>query len=81
MSNVTEFVASEVCTAAVHMPMETGESYQGSLLVGYYPGGKEVFVSLEGHVINMPDGYLEQVVKQLRRAYKIACANEPGDAE
>jgi hypothetical protein len=54
------------------MPLETGESYQGPLHIGFYKDTSEVFISFEGGVINIPDGYLEQVIKQMRRAYKIA---------
>jgi hypothetical protein len=80
MSNVTEFVAGEVCTATIHMPLETGESYQGPVHIGHHGDSKEVFISCEGHIINIPEGYLEQVIKQLRRAYKIAASKDESHA-
>lgn len=73
MTNVTEFVGGEVCTATVHMESETGEAYSGPLHIGYYPeSDSEVWIEQEGHRVQFSVRHFDAVIKQLKRARKIA---------
>lgn len=73
MSHVTEFaVNAEVCTATVYLALETGESYMGPLHIGYYPNSDEVWIEQEGQRVQFSCRHFDAVIKQLKRAHKIA---------
>lgn len=71
---VEEFAPSgERVTAVITQDIGTGESYGGPLTVGYYPdGGGEVWLECEGSRLNISAAHFQAVMRQLRRAHKIA---------
>jgi len=75
----TEFApASEVCTAVIHQAMATGEAYVGPIAIGYY-NSEELFIECEGARIGLPLEHLKDIIKQIKRAEKIA--RESADRE
>ena len=73
MSDVTEFAETEVVTATIHMTaIPSCEAYSGPLHIGYYPWSDEVWIEQEGKRINLPEHHITAIVKQIKRAQKIA---------
>jgi hypothetical protein len=74
MSNVTEFaVGAEVCTATINLEMLGGEAVMGPLHIGYYPGeDHEVWIEQEGQRVQFSGRHFDAVIKQLKRAQKLA---------
>jgi len=73
MSDVTEFAETETVTATIHMTAIPGcEAYSGPLHIGYYTRQDEVWIEQEGKRINLPAHHIAAIVKQLKRAQKIA---------
>lgn len=86
MSNVTEFTPTgEVCTATLHQPHPPfdGEAVVGPLHIGYYPPGDqpepahELWIEQDGRRVQVYVKYLPDLIKQLRRAQKLAKAAMP----
>lgn len=57
--------------AQIHSTLETGEGYTGDLLIGFYENS-DVWIAREGNCVEIPLDALETVIKQLRRAKKLA---------
>ena len=73
MSDVTEFAETETVTATIHMTaIAGGEAYSGPLHIGYYTRQDEVWIEQEGKRINLPAHHIAAIVKQIKRAQKIA---------
>lgn len=64
--------ATETITAVMDVRLKTGESYSGPLIVGYYANEAELWIEREGQRINVPVDALAPLIKQLRRAEKLA---------
>lgn len=87
MSTVTEFIpASEVCTATLHQPNPPfgGEATAGPLHIGYYQpdmgqdeAAHEFWMEQEGRRVQVFAMYIPDLIKQLRRAQKLAKATKP----
>jgi hypothetical protein len=75
---VDEFApASERVTAVITQQNGTDESYGGPLTIGYYPkGGGEIWLECEGGRVNIQAEHFRDVMRQLRRANKIATAED-----
>lgn len=73
MAEIQEFSHhGEVVTATMTLPMESGEHYGAPLTIGYYPGADEIWIRGEHGTQNIPIEHLPDVIKQLRRAAKLA---------
>lgn len=82
MTTVTEFAPdSEMCTATLHQPQPPfdGEAYSGPLHIGYYSPSEnqderahELWIEQEGRRIQVFVQYLPALIKQLKRAQKLA---------
>jgi hypothetical protein len=68
---LTELGKVDNVTAQIHETMETGESYTGPILIGHYEDS-EVWIEREGSRVQISFETLEVVIKQLRRAKKLA---------
>jgi hypothetical protein len=76
MANVQEFtVGGEVVTATMTLPLLCDEHYGPPLTIGIYPGQPEIWIEGEMGRQNIPVEHLNAVIKQLRRAAKIAAEN------
>jgi len=75
-TTVTEFVPGEVVTATLDVQVTTGERQTGPILVGFYPNSgdddPELWLEQDGRRVQFPCSALPAMVKQLRRAEKIA---------
>lgn len=74
-TTVTEIaVACEIVTATLDVQQFTGERLTGPTIVGFYPGDEdtELWLEQEGRRVQFPSSALPALVKQLRRAEKIA---------
>jgi len=69
-------VAAEVVTATLDVQQLTGERLTGPTIVGLYPDANsddpELWIEQEGRRVQFPCSALPALVKQLRRAEKIA---------
>lgn len=76
MANVQEFSpTAETVTATMTLPAESGEHFGPPLSIGFYPGLSEIWIEGDcGHQC-IPLQHLPDVIKQLRRAAKIAAEN------
>ncbi|GAA0493442.1 hypothetical protein [Pigmentiphaga daeguensis] len=73
MAEIQEFSHhGEVVTATMTLPMESGEHYGAPLTIGYYPNAPEIWIRGEHGNQNIPLEHLPDVIKQLRRAAKLA---------
>ncbi len=75
ITEVNEFsTAYETVTATVDWSMLTGERFVGPLVIGVNPDEQapEIFVTQEGQKIHFPAAIFPTVIRQLKRAYKIA---------
>lgn len=73
MAEIQEFSHhGEVVTATMTLPMESGEHYGAPLTIGYYPNAAEIWIRGEHGTQNIPIEHLPDVIKQLRRAAKLA---------
>lgn len=75
-TSVTEIASAvETVTATLDVQMITGERFLGPSIIGFYPRGgddPELWIEQEGHRVQLPCSALPALVKQLRRAEKIA---------
>lgn len=67
---------SDVVTAVFNSEMETGESFEAPICIGYYRGSNEVFLMQSDHVMNIQNGDINEFCKQLKRAAKIAAESQ-----
>lgn len=79
MTKTTEFIVDEVITAVIDSTIaETGDpSFMGSLIFGFYKsttddGNPEIWVEQEGARVQFQAADLRAVIKQLKRAEKLA---------
>ena len=76
MSNVTEFAVNyEVCTATINLEMPNGEAVSGPLHIGFYPNeddDDEIWIEQEGQRVQFSVRHFDAVIKQLKRANKLA---------
>jgi len=80
MAEIQEFaVAAETVTATMTLPLATGEHFGPPFTIGFYPGQTEIWVESEHGRQNIPVEHLNQVIKQLRRAAKLATENAKCD--
>jgi len=76
MTNVLEFsIGTECVTASMTLPMACGEHYGPPLTIGIYPGQPEIWIEGEMGRQNIPVQHVPAVIRQLRRAAKIAAAH------
>lgn len=73
---LTEFTeSSERVTAVITSHLESGENFDGAIVIGFYPqNNMEVFIQAQGIVINVALGDVDDLCRQLKRAKKIAAA-------
>jgi len=64
--------ATETITAVMDVRLKTGEGYWGPLIVGHYTNDADVWIECEGQRINLPVDAIAPLIKQLRRAEKLA---------
>lgn len=67
--------SAETVTATLDVQMLTGERFTGPMIIGFYPNGvdePELWIEQEGRRVQFPGSALQAIVKQLRRAEKIA---------
>jgi len=81
--STTEFMpGGETCTAVISLESEIGEAVQGPISVGYYKveesAAIELWLECEGTRINIPIRHLKDILKQIKRAEKIALENSNG---
>lgn len=74
MSNVQEFaVVGEIVTASMTLPTKgIGEHFGPPLTIGFYPGETEIWIEGEMSRQNIPVHHVNAVIRQLRRAAKLA---------
>lgn len=73
MANVQEFFGTgETVTASMTLPLAGEEHYGPPLTIGFYPGQSEIWICGECGHQNIPLQHLQDVIKQLRRAAKMA---------
>ena len=73
MADIQEFNSpGEVVTATMNLPVESGEHFGPPLTIGFYPGAAEIWIRGEHGTQNIPVEHLPDVLKQLRRAAKLA---------
>lgn len=75
---VREYSVNEPVTAVIHQALETGESYWEPIVIGHYGpiGAGEVWIECEGQRIGIHKDRAAAVMKQLKRAMKIAAEIE-----
>jgi len=74
-ATTTEFAPRiEVVTAQIDVRMATGENFTGPMACGYIPDDHEpdVWIEQEGRRVQFPSSVVAEVVKQLKRAAKVA---------
>ena len=65
--------ATETVTAVLTSHLETGENFEGAILIGTYPGNDaEVWIAFNGARLNIQCPDVDAFCKQLKRAVKIA---------
>lgn len=71
---VREYTAPEPITAVIHLELPTGEAYWEPIVIGHYgaAGAGEIWIEHEGKRIGIPKDHAASIMKQLRRAMKIA---------
>lgn len=71
---MTEFDSeSETVTAVLTSHMESGENYEGAIVIGIYPENKaEVWIEAHGERTNIQCEDVDAFCKQLKRAKKLA---------
>lgn len=75
--STTEFTKGETCTASIDMLNSIGDRLMESLCVGFYAGAEnldevEVWIDQGGHRVKLPAAQLPALIKQLKRAQKLA---------
>ena len=60
------------CTAVVSLEHNRFEPFAGPISIGYYEGTDEVFMECEGKQISLPAEHFNAIIKQLRRANRMA---------
>ena len=77
----TEFAPGhETVTASIDVRHATGESYTGPLTIGYYQDDNSdpgLWLELEGERVQFVTSALPAVIKQLRRAARMAKEDKP----
>lgn len=68
----------ERVTAVMTSHMSSGENFDGAILIGIYPSSPgEVWVEMQGRRTNIQVSDVDAFCKQLKRAAKLAAAQEP----
>lgn len=77
MAEIQEFAATgETVTATMTLPLSAcGEHFGPPLSIGFYSGSTEIWIEGEMGRQNIPAEHLNAVIKQLRRAAKLAAEN------
>jgi hypothetical protein len=75
---ITEFNdTTERVTAVITSHLESGENYDGAIVIGFYPkNNAEVFIQAQGITINVALEDVDDLCRQLKRAKKIAAGQE-----
>ena len=70
---VTEHYPGETnCTAVISLEYHGIEAIVGPISIGYYDGTDEVFMECEGQLVPLPAAHFNAIIKQLRRANRMA---------
>ena len=70
---VTEHIPGVTnCTAVISLGHNHFREVPAPISIGYYEGTDEVFIECEGQQIDLPGEHFDAIIKQLRRANKIA---------
>lgn len=70
--STTEFaLGTEVCTAMINLENELGGADLGPIAIGFYHS-EELWIECEDHRINLPLRHLKDIIKQIKRAERIA---------
>ncbi len=76
MAEIQEFaVAVETVTATMTLPLRTGEHFGPPFTIGFYPGQAEIWIEGKHGRQNLPVEHVQDVIKQLRWAAKLATEN------
>jgi hypothetical protein len=71
---------SERATAVITSHLESGENFDGAIVIGVYPENEtEIWIESQGTRIAVMCGDVDSLCKQLKRAKKIAL--EAGNAD
>lgn len=60
------------CTAVISLEHEHFMAVPGPISIGYINGTDEVFMECEGQRVPLPAGHFNAIIKQLRRANRMA---------
>ena len=60
------------CTAVISLERNGYEAITGPISIGYHEGTDEVFMECEGERISLPAKHFNSIIKQLRRANRMA---------
>ena len=70
---VTEhYPGASNCTAVISLEHNGIEAITGPISIGYLNGTDEVFMECEGKQVHLPAEHFNAIIKQLRRANKLA---------
>ena len=70
---VTEHYPGETnCTAVISLEQNGFQASVGPISIGYYEGTDEVFMECEGQRVPLPAEHFNAIIKQLRRANRMA---------
>ncbi len=70
---VTEhFPGVSNCTAVISLEHPHFSDVLGPISIGYYEGTDEVFMECEGQRVPLPGEHFNAIIKQLRRANRLA---------
>ena len=70
---VTEHVPGLAnCTAVISLEHDGLDALTGPISIGYYEDTDEVFMECEGRRISLPAEHFNAIIKQLRRANRMA---------
>jgi hypothetical protein len=70
-------VVGESVTAVLTSHLATGENFDGAMLFGIYPGNtEEIWIEFRGQRLNLQLPDVPAVIKQLKRAAKLAAEQE-----
>ena len=64
--------SSDVVTAVFNSELETGESFEPPICVGFYKGQSEIFICHGDGIFNIQNRDINEFCKQLKRAAKLA---------
>lgn len=66
----------EHITAVLTSHLETGENFDGAIVIGHYGNSTEIWIEFQGARQNVSVGDVDNLCRQLRRARKMATETE-----